>query len=231
MESVASGNFNVHHYRCEWQIDPGVRYIRGKVTSTFTMLQPGTTITFDMANQLLVDSVVYHGNKITFQRPGNNSLIVNFPSSIAANAKDSVSVFYQGDPPGGNSGAFYQGTHGSPGVPVIWTLSEPYGAKDWWPCKDQLVDKADSIDVIMTHPSIYTSSSNGVVVNMQTSGPNTTTHFRHRYPIATYLVAIAITNYVTNTDTVMVGSKVYNWISYIYPESTGFFFTQEEEPK
>ena len=28
---------------------------------------------------------------------------------------------------------------------MIWTLSEPYGARDWWPSKDLNTDKADSV--------------------------------------------------------------------------------------
>lgn len=227
MKSVASGNFNVHHYRCEWQINPAVRYIQGKITTSFTMVQAGNSVTFDMVNQLNVDSVVYHGNKITFQRPLNNSLVVQFPAVITAGTKDSVTVFYQGDPAGGGFGAFHQGTHGSPAVPVIWTLSQPYGAKDWWPCKDDLVDKADSLDIYITHPNAYVSSSNGLMMGQQAAGGNIITHFRHRYPVASYLIAIAITNYVVNPDTVMVGSKAYNWTSYAYPESAGPFFGQE----
>ena len=34
--------------------------------------------------------------------------------------------------------------------PAIWTLSEPYGAKDWWPVKDTPADKADSADFWIT---------------------------------------------------------------------------------
>jgi hypothetical protein len=67
LQSVASGNFNVNHYRCEWQVDPAINYINGKITTTFTMLQAGSTITFDLASVHTVDSVLYHGSKISFQ--------------------------------------------------------------------------------------------------------------------------------------------------------------------
>src|SRR5829696_1822534 len=94
MQSVASGNYYVHHYRCEWQVDPAIRYIRGKITIGFTMIQAGNTITLDLVNQLVVDSVLYHGNKISFTRPPNNGLQIQFPANINLNAKDSVTVFY-----------------------------------------------------------------------------------------------------------------------------------------
>lgn len=230
LQSVASQNFDVHHYRCEWQVDPAVKYIRGKVTAAFTMMQAGNTITFDLTNALTVDSVLYHGSKITFQRPANNGLQVQFPANINASVKDSVSIFYQGVPPGTGFGSFFQGAHA--GVPVIWTLSEPYGAKDWWPCKDDLVDKTDSIDIHITHPSIYTASTNGMMMSRQAAGgSNVVTHFKHRYRIVSYLVAIAVTNYVVNNDTVRVANKVYPFISYAFPESAATFFGSEIHAK
>lgn len=33
--SSASPNFKVRYYRCEWQVNPVVRYIQGNVTSYF----------------------------------------------------------------------------------------------------------------------------------------------------------------------------------------------------
>jgi hypothetical protein len=48
MQSLASGNFDVHYYRCEWKVDPAVRYINGIVTSTFTILSSSNSITFDL---------------------------------------------------------------------------------------------------------------------------------------------------------------------------------------
>ena len=32
----------------------------------------------------------------------------------------------------------------------MWTLSEPFGAMEWWPCKQDLNDKIASIDVFIT---------------------------------------------------------------------------------
>jgi hypothetical protein len=35
------------------------------------------------------------------------------------------------------------------GSNTLYTLSEPFGARDWWPCKQDLKnDKIDTIDVL-----------------------------------------------------------------------------------
>ncbi len=46
---------------------------------------------------------------------------------------------------------------------VLWTLSEPYGARDWFPCHQDLNDKIDSCDIFITAQVGNRASSNGVL--------------------------------------------------------------------
>jgi hypothetical protein len=111
--------------------------------------------------------------------------------------------------------AFYQFIHY--GVPALWTLSEPYGAKDWWPCRNGVDDKADSIDIIISCPNSYRASSNGMLVNETDNGVTKTAFYKHRYPIASYLVAFAVTNYVVLNHSVQLGNVDLPMITYCYP--------------
>jgi len=105
-------------------------------------------------------------------------------------------------------------------VPVLWTLSEPYGAKEWWPCKQSLVDKIDSIDVIVTTPKSYRTASNGKLVAEEVKEGFRTMHWKHRYPIATYLVAIAATNYAVYSDWLdLENGRKIEILNYVYPEN------------
>ncbi|MBP8066273.1 MAG: T9SS type A sorting domain-containing protein, partial [Flavobacterium sp.] len=100
--------------------------------------------------------------------------------------------------------------------------SEPFGARDWWPCKQDLNDKINSIDVHITAPSIYTSVSNGLQQSAVINGANKTTHFHHGYPIPAYLIAIAVTNYQIYTQQAGLGtvqSPYFPIVNYLYPES------------
>ena len=82
--------------------------------------------------------------------------------------------------------------------PWIWSLSEPYGARDWWPCKDHQLDKADSADIIVTCPNGLKVGSNGLLRSTTDNGNGTTTFFwAERYPIATYLISVAIGPFAT----------------------------------
>ena len=154
---------------------------------------------------------------------------MRLPIPLEKNTQDSVLIFYQGIPPGNNAGAFFQGTHA--GVPVVWTLSEPYGSREWWPCKNNLTDKIDSIDILISCPQQYQPSSNGLLISNNLNGAQRMSHFRHRYPIVPYLVAIAVTNYMINRDTVKVGNTAYDYLSFAYPENASTFFENEKWSK
>jgi aminopeptidase N len=222
-QSVASADFDVHFYRCEWELDPAVRYIRGMVSPHFTITAATASITFDLSKALMVDSVLYHGAKVLFQQLTTDALQVNFPNTLAPEQKDSLSIFYKGVPPNSGFGSFMQSTHN--GAPVLWTLSEPYGAKDWWPCKDMLTDKADSIDISITYPAAYQSSSNGLLVDERLIGDKKQDDWKHRYPIASYLVALAVTNYSIDHDSVQLPYGRLPVEMYAYPEDSASFKT------
>jgi aminopeptidase N len=217
--SAASNNFDVNYYRCVWEITPNVRYIKGNVTAVFKMLTTGNNVVVDLLTALTVDSIKYKGNNIAFTRPAN-AVSINFPAAIAANATDSFTIYYQGAPPT-TEGYYATGTHG--GAPITWTLSEPYGAKYWWPCKDNLVDKADSMDIYIIHLSAYKASTNGKLMSETPSGANTITHWKHKYPIVSYLVAFAVTNYSLQNLTLTSNGSSMNFKNYVYPESVTIF--------
>ena len=48
--------------------------------------------------------------------------------------------------------------------------------------------------------NIDTAIPLGLLINETTVGLNKIYHWKHRYPIATYLISVAITNYVEYTD-------------------------------
>ncbi|QEC68065.1 T9SS type A sorting domain-containing protein [Panacibacter ginsenosidivorans] len=217
----ASGNYNVTYYKCEWNIDPANYYISGKVTPYFIITAPTDNIVFDLSTALKVDSVIVRKRKLSFSQGSDETLTIQLPKAYRKGKRDSVAIYYRGVPVGSGFGSFIQSQHN--GVPVLWTLSEPYGARDWWPCRNGLDDKADSIDIYVTHPNQYKTSSNGVLISTIPNGTNITTHYKHRYPIASYLVAISVTNFNVFTDNVQLGNISLPVISYVYPEDSVYF--------
>ncbi len=220
-KTFASSNYTIYYSRCIWKVDPAVRYIEGKVTSYITASTSTNKITFDLSNSVLVDSILFRNQKIGFTQNANSTLDVQLSATLNANQKDSVTICYKGIPGNTGFGSFIQTIHNN--TPVIWTLSEPYGARDWWPCRNGLDDKIDSIDVFIVHPAQYKATSNGLLQSEITAGATTTTFFKHRYPIASYLVCFSVTNFSVFTNNVQLGTVNLPVVSYVYPESINDF--------
>jgi aminopeptidase N len=209
----------VKYHRLEWEVDPSKAQIKGKVTSYFNALQDMDQITFDLSRNLTVSSVRQRSLDLSFTQNANDELVINLPATQKQNALDSLIITYSGNPVSSGFGSFEVSTHGNSSTPVLWTLSEPYGAKGWWPCKQDLIDKIDSIDVYISHPSAYKAASNGLLLSETNNGAQKMTHWKHRYPIPAYLIAIAVTNYEVYKDN---SSLDFDIINYVYPENLAF---------
>jgi aminopeptidase N len=210
----ALNTYDLKYHKLEWTVDPLVKHISGKVTSHFVPSASLSSIQFDLSDSLNADSVLYHALPITFSH-STNILTVNFPAALPGAVLDSVSVYYHGIPTSGGLGAFAQGSNGADSI--VWTLSEPYGAYEWWPCKQDLLDKIDSIDVFITNPAQYDAASNGILVSTSIVGPNKISHWKHRYPIATYLICMAVTDYAIYSNFVPYGASNVEVLNYVYP--------------
>lgn len=231
--SGTGANIDVVYYRCDWTIDPGVsKNISGTVTTYFkTTVANVSIITFDLNNLVFGSPVAkYHGITCTGSFPATDIFRVTLPSSISTiGTLDSVSITYSGTPPAvnGQEEGFQRGElPAGSGNWYIYTLSESYEDKDWWPCKADMQDKADSLDINVTVPNAYWVATNGKLVDSAINGANRTFKYKHRYPIATYLVALGIAKYNRqHRGTVNIGSKNVPVVYYTYPNMTGATLT------
>ena len=217
IEAPDNASNDLVYQQLNLEVDPTVNYIAGSVLSKVKILKDNITeLYFDLSSALTIDSIFFDAGKINYQHI-SDKIIIALPTSIQNNSYHQVEVFYHGAPPPTGFGSFTVSLHNN--APVIWTLSEPYGASDWWPCKQSLSDKIDSIDVYITCPAQYKGASNGKLIDDIVTGTKRTAHWKHRYPISTYLVAIAVTNYETYSDYLEVpGGEKIEVLNYIYPE-------------
>ena len=215
-----TANYDLTYHKLEFTVDPSQFYIAGKVTSTYTALANMSTVTFDLSSELTVLSVKKNNVNLTFSQNANNELIITLPSVQATGTSATVEITYEGAPPSTGFGSFEVNNHA--GESVMWTLSEPFGAMEWWPCKQDLNDKINSIDVFITAPTALVAVSNGLQQAKVNNGNGTsTTHFHHNYPIPAYLIAIAVTNYTIYTQQAGLGtvaSPFFPIVNYLYPE-------------
>jgi len=210
-------NIDVLYHRLWFKINPDKRYITGEVYTLFKVTEPSaSSISFDLSPTLKIDSVVYHRKRLSYQK-SNFILDISLPAPLGKGTTDSIAVYYQGEPYDSGFGTFIQSTHGT--SPIVWTLSEPYGARDWWVCKQSLTDKIDSVDIFIQSPSPYRGASNGVLQSETTKDGYTIAHWKHRYQIAPYLIGLAVTDYKVYTNWFKFSAKdSMPIVNYIFPE-------------
>ncbi len=191
---LSDEKYDVKYYKLDIAVNHTAHTISGSTTCNAVTVEPSvSTIFYDLANSLTVDSVLVNGNLASFSR---GSDIVNITLGSTLNQGDTFStvVYYHGTPGSTGFGSFVFSSH--QGTPVIWSLSEPFGAKDWWAAKDTPGDKADSADIWITCASNLTAVSNGKLMDVVDNGNGTHTFkWKSSYPIAQYLLSLAITNY------------------------------------
>jgi aminopeptidase N len=81
-----------------------------------------------------------------------------------------------------------------------------------------LTDKVDSTDFYITVPKGNRAASNGLLVDSAFTPTTATYHWRHRYPIACYLMAIGVTNYATFDYLIPTVHGSVAMLNYVYPE-------------
>jgi hypothetical protein len=182
-DTKAYSNYDVQYLKFNLNIDPAQEYISGSVYTRFVVtgdLSAG--LKMELSTDLTVDSVKSLGMPLNFTQSGEFELSIDFPGSLAVGVITGVEIFYRGIPVSG-AGFGSVGWKAHEGVPAMWTLSEPYGCRDWWPGKNDLTDKADSVDIIVHSPDLYRTASNGILVSDEVNGGIRTCHWKHRYPI------------------------------------------------
>jgi aminopeptidase N len=189
-------NNDLLYYHLTVRVDPEKKFIRGRNTIRFRMLQDAQRIQIDLTDKLDVDKILFGTTALKYTRD-SGAVFIDFPETLRAGETYSIDFGYSGHPPEvGRFGAFTFKTDGS-GHTWINTACEGTGASIWWPDKDQWRDEVESMDISVEVPKGLTDVSNGKFVAQTDLGDGYTRWDWHvSYPINNYDVALNIGNYV-----------------------------------
>ncbi len=201
--------YDVLHYDLDLGIDPAAEAVTGRVGVSLAFLSGGSgRIVLDLTGNMTVDSVLWRGAAIEFAHLGDSLVVEAGPTGVAGEESD-LAVFYHGEPqPHGlmNVGLMFR-SHPGPtedpadDAPVVFSIGEPWSSHSWWPCKDHPSDKATAT-IAVTAPEPLVGISNGVLVGTTSPAPGlTTTRWREDHPIATYLIAVSVSDYASWEET------------------------------
>lgn len=214
--------YDVNFYMLDLEMTNTSTYLAGKSSFKATALQTIDSALYELFATLVISSVKVNGVNVGFTR---NGTAVKVPVNVMPGTIFSIETSYSGNPPtaatnplGGSGMSF--GTSPSWGNQVVWSLSEPFSAYEWFPCKQSLTDKADSCQVKITVPNACKAGSNGILENVTPLANGKTRYeWMHRHPIDYYLISVSVAQYVDYTiyanpigapAPIMIKNYIYN---------------------
>ena len=186
------------------------------------------TFLFQLHSNFIVDSILTPSqDRLPFAKIGNVTAVL-LPQSVGLNQIIDLTIYYRGTPPSGANAAIGNGfsNRASPtyGNQITWSLSEPYSAYEWWPCKQSLQDKIDSCFISITTDTSNKVGSNGNLVSVESKDNGKHTyHWQTRYAMNYYLVALTVGQYREYVsyakpkqiaDSILIQNYIYNATAY-----------------
>ena len=215
--SPAEDYYDVKHLKFNINLTDTSVYVAGYVITNAVVTAPSMSVyTFELDSSFTIDSAFVNGAMLPVSAVGWVRTMT-LTTALTAGTSFTAQVYYHGLPPGGTGGFFNGITHSvsSGGTHMVFTISDPYVAKNWWPCKQSIQDKIDSVDMFVTVPAHVRDGSNGVLLSIDSvSTPGSWTfHWQTHYPIDYYLISVAVAKYreyksywhfTASTDSVLI---------------------------
>jgi len=152
-----------------------------------------SAVEVDLYSTMNIDSIISPAGALTYSRSGN-VVTVNLDRAYDTGEIFEFDFYYNGHPTEGGFQAFSFDYYFT--TKVISSLSEPYFARTWWPCKDVMWDKADSFNIAIEVDTTFYVGSNGTLDSTVLASNNSHTfYYQVRYPMVTYLFSVAISVY------------------------------------
>jgi aminopeptidase N len=194
--------YDIKHVAFDLRLSDTSIFVDGNVKTTAQVVVPTMNVyAFELDSMLTIDSIIFNGQYSLTSTNVGYIRKATLPFSINQGATFTIHVYYSGTPPTG-TGFFTGIMHDvQGGVDMVYTISDPYATKDWWPAKQSLQDKIDSVDMHVTVPDYCKVGSNGLLMATVPAGPGLLQYqWKTRYPIAYYLVSLAIADYAEQTS-------------------------------
>ena len=191
--------YDVHFYHLDLNMNNLSTALSGTVRMDASANESLDSALYELFSGYTITEIRVNGNTVDYSR--NNSAI-KVPVNALQNEIFYIETDYSGTPPTAATnplGGAGMSQDDSPtwGNEVVWSLSEPFSAYEWFPCKQSLTDKADSSYFFITVPSNLKAGSNGLLEQVVDLGNGFSRYeWKHRHPIDYYLISVSVSSYV-----------------------------------
>jgi dipeptidyl aminopeptidase/acylaminoacyl peptidase len=208
-------NNDLLSYDLSVRVDPDKKFLSGRNTIRFRMLQDDTRIQLDLYDNLSIGKIVLGAQELKYERE-LNAVFVDFPETLKRGREYSIDFSYSGSPreTGRFGGIAFR--KDPAGRHWINTACEGEGSSIWWPSKDQWRDEVEQMRLSVAIPNGLVDASNGRFLGKTDLGDGYTRwDWQINYPINSYNVSLNIASYVQFAD--RLGDLTLDF--YVLPES------------
>ena len=215
-------DYDVKFYFLDIEVSPTSVDVAGNVSITVEVVSNTLdTLVLEFADGMFVDSAYIDGTEVSPLHTNGHIYMIT-PNTYNQGDELVVQVYYHGTPPSGGFFSAVTTAYSSAwGQNVTYTLSEPYAARDWFPVKQVLPDKADSCWVFLTTGEEFAAGSQGLLTAITPMPDNKHRYeWKSRYPIAYYLISFAVSDYLEyniyahpeemNGDSILIQNFLYD---------------------
>ena len=199
LEIEKAKKYDVKFYALDIEMDNLSTHIAGTGEIHGVVKENLDSVLFELYSTFNISDIRVDNVSTPFNHDGS---LVKVPVNLTTGQSFKIEIDYNGTPPTnitnplGGSGMTNDSSP-SWGAQVTWSLSEPFSAYEWWPCKQDLRDKADSVSMKITVPNNCKAGSNGVLQNIVDLGNGTSRYeWFHRHPVDYYLISVAVAEYI-----------------------------------
>ena len=181
--------YDVYFYNLYLKIDTAEHSISGYNEIDFNVVNNFQRMQVDLFKNMVIDSILHNRDNLEYTRD-SNAVFIKFALPEIQGEKDIIKIYYHGSPqiakhPPWDGGFVW--SKDSLGNPWIDVACEGTGASLWWPCKDHLSDKPDSMRMTFDIPTGLMCVSNGRLRSEK--------NMKDGYTRFTWFVSVPIINY------------------------------------
>lgn len=199
--NTSLSDYDLLHYDFRLNVETGSRFIQGYIKIKAKSLKQNLdAFEFQLHDNYTVDSIVYAGWKMPIVNIGSHRKAVILSPVVQKSDIFELTIYYRGAAPLSSNdwgNGVVQKKESKYNAEVFYTLSVPYHAYEWFPCKQVLGDLIDSVKMTIVTQKENNVISNGLMINDNDlpDGKHAVT-WKSNYPINYYLISFNVGKYV-----------------------------------